>query len=270
MTGIALIGTAPSSIRLAPYGNPDWKIWGCSPGAYGVVPRADVWFEIHRWEPGQPWFSPEYCKFLADFPGTVWMAEVRPEVPNSKAIPVDYLVSKYGPYFFTSSLAWMMALAIEERPDKIGLWGVDMAAAEEYQAQRQGCHYFGMIAKAMGIEVGVPPESDLFCPPPLYGVSEIHHQRIKILSRRRELEQRVAAARKRMEDANGEILFLNGALDDMLWAENNWHGDAESGKRRFVEPPLVNLHNVITHGQVVDSVVTADEVVTFKRKGTNA
>ena len=55
MTKIALVGSAPSSIRLAPINDPDWQIWGCSPGAYGVVgPRADVWFEMHRWEPQVP------------------------------------------------------------------------------------------------------------------------------------------------------------------------------------------------------------------------
>ena len=30
---IALVGTAPSSRMLAPYNDPSWKIWGCSPGA---------------------------------------------------------------------------------------------------------------------------------------------------------------------------------------------------------------------------------------------
>jgi len=239
MSGIALIGTAPASIRLAPYGSKDWKIWGCSPGAYGVVPRADAWFEIHRYEPGQQWYSEEYCQFLKDFEGPVYMAEVRPEIPNSVAIPVDMLVAKYGPYFFTSSLAWMLALAIEQRPDKIGLWGVDMAHDTEYHAQRPGCQYFAMLATAQGIEVGIPPESDLFCPPPLYGVSEIHHQRIKMLARRREIEARVAEAQRLVAEKNGEVLFLQGALDDLTWNEGTWVGDVESGKRRFVEVPKV-------------------------------
>src|SRR5438128_804640 len=111
---IALIGSAPASVRLAPYHDPEWQIWGCSPGVYGVAPRSNAWFELHRYEPGQTWFSPEYCQFLAKHPGPVYMAEHRPEVPNSVVLPVDYLVNKYGPYFFTSSIAWMMAMAIEQ------------------------------------------------------------------------------------------------------------------------------------------------------------
>ena len=107
---IALIGSAPSSIQQAPYHDPSWLVWGCSPGAYGVVPkgRSNVWWELHLYEPGTPWFSPEYCEFLKQHP-CVMVAEERPEIPNGKTLPVDDLLKKYGPYFFTSSIAWMMA-----------------------------------------------------------------------------------------------------------------------------------------------------------------
>src|SRR3981189_2150960 len=44
---VALIGTAPSSRMLAPYNDPSWKIWACSPGNMNVLPRVDVWFELH-------------------------------------------------------------------------------------------------------------------------------------------------------------------------------------------------------------------------------
>ena len=49
---IALIGSAPSSIQQAPYHDPSWLVWGCSPGAYGVVPkgRSNVWWELHLYE----------------------------------------------------------------------------------------------------------------------------------------------------------------------------------------------------------------------------
>lgn len=249
---IALIGSAPSSVRLAPYASKDWQIWGCSPGVYGVATRVDAWFELHRYEPGQPWFSPEYCQWMAKFPGPVFMAEVRPEIPNSRTLPIKEMIAKYGPYFFTSSLSYMFALAIdaieaerEEQTKKgephsnssIGLWGVDMAATEEYGYQRAGCQYFAMIAKAKWIEVGVPPESDLLRPPPLYGISEVDHARIKITARRRELQQRLASAQHQAEQFRTETMFLQGALDDLSWNENTWTGSTVA--REYVEPPLV-------------------------------
>lgn len=218
---IALVGSAPASVRLAPYHDPSWRIWGCSPGVYGIAPRTDAWFELHRFEPGQPWFSPEYCQWLAKHP-LVYMAEQRPEVPNSRVLPVEELTAKYSSYFFTSSLAWMMAMAIEAGATKIGLWGVDMAASEEYGDQRSGLHYFALIAAARGIEVGIPPESDLFTPRPLYGVSEIDHAQIKVLARKRELQQREADATARAEAAKLESWFLKGAIENQEYNAKTW------------------------------------------------
>jgi hypothetical protein len=166
------------------------------------------------------------------------MAEARSEIPKSVAVPVDDLVAKYGPYFFTSSLAWMFAMAIEAGDEKIGLWGVDMAASEEYGYQRAGCQYFAMLAKARGIEVGVPPESCLLRPPPLYGVSELDHDRIKLLARKRELEARLNQRQAEAQAAQNEAIFLKGALDDMNYIDSTWTTRARGGPT-YCEPPVV-------------------------------
>jgi hypothetical protein len=83
---------------------------------------------MHLWEPGQPWFSPEYCAFVRDYPGTVYMSAPCPEVKNCTVYPIDEMEELFGPYFWTSSVAYMMALAITKGPEEIGLWGIDMAA----------------------------------------------------------------------------------------------------------------------------------------------
>lgn len=240
---IALIGSAPSSVRLGPYGDPSWKIWGCSPGVYPVVPRSDAWFELHRWEPPvigkpdqqKPWFSPEYCMWMAK-QSCVWMAEAVPEIPNSKRLPAEDLVGKYGAYFFTSSLAWMFAMAIEEilkdretfprhdpdAKDCIGLWGVDMAATEEYGYQRAGCQFFAQIAAQLNINIVVPPESDLLMPAPLYGIVESDPMHIKLMARKAELTNRLNNVTAGLENARNEMHFLQGALDDLNYNLNTW------------------------------------------------
>src|SRR6185369_4436947 len=90
---IALLGSAPSSIRLAPFKDPSWTIWACSPGVYPTLAMertfqpGDAYFELHRWEPPTigdptrqvPWFSPEYVQFLREFKGDVVMTEVVPD-----------------------------------------------------------------------------------------------------------------------------------------------------------------------------------------------
>jgi len=234
---VALIGSAPASIRQAPYNDPSWQVWGCSPGAYGVVPkgRSNIWWEIHRYEPGQPWFSPEYCQFLREHPCVI-VSEKIPQIPNGIALDWKYLVQKYSPYFFTSTVAWMMAHAIEIGATKIGLWGVDMAANEEYEAQRAGLHYFALIAKQRGIEVGTPPESDLFRPRFLYGIDESTHFHVKMRARRMELEQRLAAAEQMVQQKQIESAFVRGALDDLNYCFQTW-----PDKASFVEPVVEPL-----------------------------
>lgn len=232
---LAIIGSAPSSIRHAPYNDPSWQIWGCSPGTYAVMPRCDVFFELHRFEPGvigrpetqKPWFSPEYVAWMAR-QKLVWMQDKIPEIPGSQRLPHEKLITKYGSYFFTSSIAWMLAMAIEaiqesgDKDNAIGLYGVDMAANEEYADQRPGCQFFVQVAYQLGISIVIPPESDLLAPPMLYGIGESDHMMVKLTERRRELEGRLAGAQARLSSANGEVQFLTGALDDINYMTKTW------------------------------------------------
>lgn len=252
---VALMGSAPSSINLAPFGNPEWQVWGCSPGALIHGDKAQVWFELHRYEPGQPWFSEGYCRFLQEFKGPVYMAQAVPSIPNCVVLPVDDLVAKYGPYFFNSTLSWMMAMAIEAKAEKIGLWGVDMAAAEEYYSQKLGCIWFAQLAQSLGIEVGVAPESDLFTPPPLYGVCEVNHSFIKTTQRERELTQRRLEAEQNLAQAQKEVDFLSGALDDNKYHQQTWHANMAQRKSGFVEPaPAPVLKGLDIKAQEIQTV----------------
>ncbi len=236
---IALVGSAPSSVRSAPYGDPSWTIWGCSPGVYGVATRVDAWFETHLYEPGQPWFSPEYCQWLAALPGrgvTLWVGHenAAKQLPGAQVVPHEAILQKYDDchWFCTSSLFWMMATAIEAKPTKIGFWGVDMAANEEYEMQRAGIHYLTYIARAQGIEVGCPPESDLFTPRFKYGIDEWTHSFRKIRARSAELSNRRNGAVQRMKEAEQEMTFLSGALDDIKYMGDTWAAkDERTGPR---------------------------------------
>jgi hypothetical protein len=246
---LAIIGSAPSSIGLAPFSDPEYKILACSPGVYPQLPRCDAFFELHRWEPGivgkpgtqKPWFSPEYVAWMG-MQKLVWMYEPVPQIPGSRRLPVEDLEAKYGTYFFTSSIAWMMACAIEDileeraqrradglepLQDVIGLWGVDMSATEEYGYQRAGCQHFALLAADLGIQIIVPPESDLLRPQPWYGIDESSHWMIKCTVRKAELSNRLAAAQQREAAATREICFLQGALDDLDYMSKTWCGERE-------------------------------------------
>lgn len=285
---IAVLGSAGSSLARAPFKDGkfdqwaegkvqglqrahdsvpgDWDIWGCSPGCWAAIPRATRWFEVHRWEANVPWFSPEYCEFMRRFKGPVYTGGVVPEIPSHVVYPIDHIEEKFSSYFLTSSLALMIALAIDtieqvraariahrdgkahldsgvpnavdpvvlpafvdaaelEKPDSddvIGLWGVDMAAADEYAYQRPGCQFFVLEAMRRDIGVYLPPESDLMRPMPVYGVSEWDHNYIKLTSRARELSAAGQRMQAQFNEAQQQMAGLQGEQHALQAFVSTW------------------------------------------------
>jgi hypothetical protein len=238
---IAIIGSAPSSVRLAPYGDKTWAIWGCSPGAYGEIPygRSDVFFELHRWEPStagdprdpanKPWFSPEYVRFLEQHQGPVYMSEKIPSVQNCLVYPFHDMAAEFGPYHWTSSMAYMIAMAIKMKPRAIGLWGIDMAAHTEWASQRPACQHFLGLAASMGIKIVIPLESDLLQPTTPYGIIENHPRHAKLLIRRQELANRMGVHQSQVASHSAQMEFCKGALDNLDYILACWTDDPDPG-----------------------------------------
>src|SRR5215510_1331188 len=140
---VALVGTAPSSRDLAPFDDLSWKIWVCSPGNMNSCKRVDVWFELHSnllWKEHEHYGRP-YIEWLNKQPFPIYMQNAN-LVPKAIVYPWYEMVQEFGKDFFTSSFAWMMALAIMQGAQEIALYGVDMASREEYIRQRPGFYYF--------------------------------------------------------------------------------------------------------------------------------
>jgi len=151
---IALVGTAESSVH-APYDDPTWEIWGIGVRS-AYVTRADRWFELHRLA-GKP------KDWAANWRGLIrswsdecelWMLYPEQDLgPKVMSLPCDRITQRFGTFFLTSSFAWMMALAIDEGVDEIGIWGVDMEYGTEYRSQRTGLRHFMALARGLGIHV---------------------------------------------------------------------------------------------------------------------
>lgn len=231
---IAIVGTAPSSVGLVPMSDPSWTIWACSPACAVMLPQqvgyhVEAWFELHRWGPNEDWISAHFREFVRKFQGVLYVNPASlptvvdtGEMPTAVAYPVDAMLQKFGRYFFTSSISWMLALAIEQNPEEIGIYGVDMSATEEYGYQRAGCHYFIQEAQRRGIKITVPPESDLLFPPPMYGIGEYNPIAIKLLAREKEVARRIADAERRKADAEREALYLAGAAENIKYMRNTY------------------------------------------------
>lgn len=245
---IALIGSAPSSVRFAPYDDPSWIIWGCSPGAVPFVKRVNAWFEIHRWEPPggytdpKPWFAPDYVQWMAGLQCPVYMIDPVPQVPNSVAYPKDAILEEFGPYFMGSSLSWMVCLAVAAGAKEIALWGVDMSAREEWVMQRTSLQcLLWHISDAnkrspYKIKVTIPPESDLWVPPVLYGFCENNPHFIKLMTKKFEFAQRYNQAKQKLEEAQHEFRFFEGAADSNDYQLATWVQDPKAIDMAFCKP----------------------------------
>ena len=220
---IALLGSAPSSRMLAPFKDPNWEIWSCSPANMDLP--SDYFFEIHALDTTLK--EPQYAQsgfidFCKKHP-KIYMQEARSEFPGAIVYPKDEMFKEFGPYFFTSSLAYMLALAISKKPEVIGLFGVDMSAGDEYGYQRAGCHYFIQEAEKRGIDIAVPFESDILEPPPPYGYREADRMWWKMNTRWKELQRKRIAVENKLAELQYEKSVLTGALDDVQYVCNTFY-----------------------------------------------
>lgn len=142
--GIAILGSHPATVMSAPFDDPSWLIYACSPHnvEQRTLPRVNEWFEVH--DPVEdPTRAFGYLKAVAEMP-FVWMRDKRAlasglfkgareypeaalkgtsqfqrlktqnkdgtaglhvaEIPNGDGV--------FCPYMFTSSIAYMLAKAI--------------------------------------------------------------------------------------------------------------------------------------------------------------
>jgi len=149
-------------------------------------PKLTRLFELHK----QHWYlrkevprSVAYWEWLQkpqEFP--IYMQEVTPEVPSSVKYPLDEIVESCLTglveinddrdetirKYFTSSFAYMMALAIHEKFDVIELYGVDMENDTEYGYQRPCGEFWIGLALGRGIKVVLPEPCEM-CKAVLYG-----------------------------------------------------------------------------------------------------
>ncbi len=222
---VALIGTAPSSRMLAPFNDPSWQIWGCSPGNMNALPKVDLWFELHSnlmWPEHESYGKP-YIEWLKNQKFPIYMQD-NGLVPQAMSFPRDQMVEEFGDEFFTSSFAWMMALAISMGASEIALFGVDMASRDEYIQQRPGFYYFKREAIKRGIKVSAPHESDIMQSPALYAYVDSTPFGRKLMARKAEVSGRVNGMKGQRDQLNNNITYLDGALEDIDYMASIWSG----------------------------------------------
>lgn len=153
---VAIVGLSPASHDLTPYDG-SCEVWGLPWDDYW--PRFDRHFEMHDLRLLQSAHSRRkegYFDRLRDCP-KLYMQQ---GWEHAQAFPKDEVATTTGDYF-NSSIAYMMALAIHEGAEWIGLYGVDMKDGEEYGYQKPNLEYLIGLARGKGIEVFIPEVSPL-------------------------------------------------------------------------------------------------------------
>lgn len=213
---------------LAPYTDGEWEIWACSPGnAFGQLPRVTRWFEIHGdlgWPENGKFEFQKYVDWLNEQDFLVY-AQNRDFIKRATMYPLDEMIAKHSLYFFTSTFAYMMALAICEGAEEIGLFGIDMTLPGEYAEQRPAMQHFIVMCMAMGIRVGAPDESDIMRPPPLYGWVDATPAGRKLHVYQSELEQKIKDAERLQRQAELDVALLKGASEGIDYARRIWGND---------------------------------------------
>lgn len=228
---VLIIGSA-MGWETAPFQDRSWSVWSLS-RMWTALPRWDVWFELHPWErlcerldgqtpeAEQQRQRTEYQRWLMQDHGRpVFMQDNRPEVPGAVRYPLEAVRATFPHMYFTNSVGYMIALAVMQGAEEIGIWGIDMATEEEYRQQRPGVEYWIGLAVGRGIKVTVPEVSDLCKSRVLYGYGddELHtkltYKRDLALRAKKEAEEHVRQAQLAKARATGGAEILEWMLDN--------------------------------------------------------
>ena len=129
-------------------------------------PRVNRLFEVHERS-----FWDEVAPAADRAKGTAWREAPIPGVPvyvmpsqlgvvpNTVEYPLSLLQEQFPHGLFENSIAYMLAMAVLEKVDVIGLWGVHQLG--HYLRAQVSIAYWVGVAEGLGIEVVVAPGSPL-------------------------------------------------------------------------------------------------------------
>ena len=189
---VILCGFAGNTRHLAPYDRRNAEVWGLneaynhdfmknSKGEF----RADRWLQMHKYEDWTRRNNPndkrhaEWMRAEHNFP--IYTQEVWDDVPNSVKFPLEAVdneffrnlkvVTEEGkevPWleahehgYYTSSFAWMIALALYEGFERIEVWGFNMGSQSEYLYQAGSGSFWMGYCLGKEVELVFPERTPL-------------------------------------------------------------------------------------------------------------
>lgn len=225
---VCIVGYAENSRHLAWYNDPDCEIWGVNQlGRF--IPRADRWFQIHHnWNERNYWAAgTDQEKWLKECPIPVYMISDVAEIPNAVAYPKEWVKAELKCHeYFTSSIAFMIALALAEGFEEIGVYGIDLICGREYAFEKPCAEFFLGIAHARGVKYHLPENSALLWQSHTYGFDLEPDYGFfgmsKLKTRLKTLEDQVSKMRE-------DVFKIQGRLEEADFLKSKAGDEASKG-----------------------------------------
>lgn len=212
---VALVGFAPLTRGLLPHDQKDMEVWTLNEAKGMMLPRIDRLFQLHpryMWDPNAR--DPDYVGWMNAQDCPIYMLEKQFDIPNSERYPIEKMATKFDSYL-TSTFAYMLSMAIDEGYQRIEIYGIDLAAEEEYRYQRAGTEFLIGWAKGLGIDVYIPKECPLL-KAPLYGIYGA--QEAKTLWTEEQLTARINLLSQQKAKLMADLNAIEGAIqEDQTW-----------------------------------------------------
>jgi len=155
---IVIIGKGPGKEN-APLKIDDGELWGLNDLI--IIRRVDVTFEMHDldvfnnpiYHNSDEWqtYISNILEYVKDYDIPIYTQRYYDWVPNCIPFPFDEMPVDLN--YFTSTIAYMIALAITKKPDIIEIYGIPLVLREEYQDQRPCIEFWLGYAVAEGVEI---------------------------------------------------------------------------------------------------------------------
>lgn len=260
MRTVAIVGFSERTFKFLKDAHPD-EIWTMNHAVFCAdFPRIDRLFELHhrdwylRAEASKSKIYDDWLREKHTFPIYMQEEELNPElIPSGVRYPLEEICEALLPglikiiggeetklKYFTSSYAFMAALAIYEGFDRIELYGIDMDSNTEYGYQKACGEFWNGLALGKGIQVVIQEPCNLHTSP-LYGYDIVPYIDQANVREVVKLYQEKRKERKQAMDVAVKFLQENpeddGLIQDYL-AASGWvylHDGAINAAARLLE-----------------------------------
>jgi hypothetical protein len=159
----------------------DSEVWGVNTGyrqAIQMKGKLDKVFIAHRGQEydfaDDPIFNFDEFNLLVGVGiEIVSLFDVK-EITKITRYPFEEIVKKFDTMYFSDTIAYMIAYALHyntkyrkdgtlklKEPMRIRMYGVDMHTKDEYATERGGIEYFIGVAKTLGVDFWIHPDSSV-------------------------------------------------------------------------------------------------------------